>query len=251
MIVLRRILICMILLFPSLSTYSVAADRLEVEIRSTILNIREIMSTKSPVVGVLNQGDRLFVTTTDHQDWIRLDDGRGFISIHYVNALSRTPVAEFPDSETTLNTAEGSNQPGTEVNAIEAEAVTGDASDTSARLQGEECLPGASNTHPNVTSVSKTCRKNLQTLSYEACDLTFNITLSSTCNSESKVNIECSAHVLAKESDGTEYLDELNYQGKAGITGTSEKIRLTWFPARSSMQITQTVLHEDNCLIKP
>lgn len=250
MIVLRRILICMILLFPSLSLHAVAADRLEVEIRSTILNIREIMSTKSPVVGVLNRGDRLFVTTTGHQDWIRLDDGRGYISIHYVNVLTRTPVVELPDTAATADIIEKPGTSDTDSGIKEEETLLNGIGDTSTAQQAE-CIANSRNTRLNVNSVSKTCRKNLQTLSYEACDLTFNITLSSTCNSESKVNIECSAHVLAKESDGTEYLDELNYQGKAGITGTSEKIRLTWFPARSSMQITQTVLHEDNCLIKP
>jgi hypothetical protein len=63
MIIPHSFIIFMLLLITTQSYQLSAAERLEVEIRSTILNIRETKSTISSVVGMLNQGDRLTETT--------------------------------------------------------------------------------------------------------------------------------------------------------------------------------------------
>lgn len=100
MIIPRRFIILILFLLTTQPCQLSATERLQVEIRSTILNIRESRSTHSPVVGVLHKGERVTATTTDMPGWLNLDDGRGFISINYAAVLSRTPVLLAPPEET-------------------------------------------------------------------------------------------------------------------------------------------------------
>lgn len=305
-------------------TFSSAAERLEVRIRSTILNIRETTSTKSPIVDVLQQGELLTVTTTGLADWIKLDDGRGYISIHYVDVLTRTPVDESPaqiaekadqtaaSSVTGLpaDTAAESDLPAAEAaQAISAAIETADTgTDTSQDSQSEttpaapaspaiesspstpltstaaalesasvntetpvdgqlpdsntlpdiavapapatQCSPRADNTDMRITSVATTCRRNLKTLYYEACDVAFNLEFISRCDQKGSIDISCTAvaHMVdARQQSG---LTELTQEATIYLKdNTKARQKLVWMPATPNQQITDIQLRDKHCIL--
>ncbi|GGK63565.1 hypothetical protein [Amphritea balenae] len=312
MIVLRSIVFCMVLLISSQPVTLFAADRLEVEIRSTILNIRETMSTKSPVVGILNKGDRILVTTTGHQDWIQLEGAQGFISIHYVDVLSRTPIELSPaeaetaqpglvpvlapaiapvlvpvaqvvpvvdplpeqlnptPEEAVLPTGEviETKAPEADIKAanliselntefsseLNAELETGLDTDGITETQTQavrECQADSSNTQLTVDSLVKICRKNLQSLTYEACEFQFSLKIQSSCNNNSEINIECSAQAFSTDKNNIERATELSNRHKLNSSESAFKVTLRWFPGDPDLKINKIVLQEDNCLIIP
>ena len=311
MIVLRSIVFCMVLLISSQPVTLFAADRLEVEIRSTILNIRETMSTKSPVVGILNKGDRILVTTTGHQDWIQLEGAQGFISIHYVDVLSRTPIELSPaeaetaqpglvpvlapalapvlvpvaqvvpvvdplpeqinptPAEVALPTGEVIETKAPEADIKAANLISELNTEFSSELNAEldtaldtgsitepqtqaarECQADSSNTQLTVDSLAKTCRKNLQSLTYEACEFQFSLKTQSSCNN-SEVNIECSAQAFSTDQNNIERVTELSNRHTIDSSENDFKVTLRWFPGDSDLKINKIVLQEDNCLINP
>ncbi len=235
MILLRSFIICMLFLITTQSSPLSAADRLEVEIRSSILNIREIRSTSSPVIGILNRGDRLTVTTTDMRDWLNLDDGRGFISINYVNVLSRTPVLLTPPEESeSLAKTQLSRPPSSPVSGLAVNIA---------------CSPDKTNSQLQIKSSSKTCRKNLSTLGYESCQLLFNLTLTSVCQDHKQLKAVCSATALATDHQNNQNLYELT-QTRVISSSTSEtSILLEWFPVSESTVVQKIDLSDGQCKI--
>lgn len=237
MIIARSFIIFMLLVITTQSYQLSAAERLEVEIRSTILNIRETRSTISPVVGVLNQGDRLTATTTDLRDWLNLDDGRGFISINYVYVLSRTPVLLAPPEEVELQIP-----PATEANITRlSESLTKDAQQVCIQNKVDKPLP--------IDSSSKTCRKNLNTLGYESCQLLFKLSLTNNCNDSEQLRVVCSATALATDSQKNQALYELTNTRIVSSSVTETTILLEWFPAAESAAIQKIELSKGQCEI--
>lgn len=237
MIIARSFIIFMLLVITTQSYQLSAAERLEVEIRSTILNIRETRSTISPVVGVLNQGDRLTATTTDLRDWLNLDDGRGFISINYVYVLSRTPVLLAPPEEVELQIP-----PATEATITRlSESLTKDAQQVCIQNKVDKPLP--------IDSSSKTCRKNLDTLGYESCQLLFKLSLTNNCNDSEELRVVCSATALTTDSQKNQALYELTNTRIVSSSVTETTILLEWFPAAESAAIQKIELSKGQCEI--
>lgn len=235
MIIPRSFIICMLLLITTQSYQLSAAERLEVEIRSTVLNIRETRSTISPVVGVLNQGDRLTATTTDMRDWLDLDDGRGFISINYVYVLSKTPVLLAPPEE-----VESQTPPPTEANITRLpESLTESAQ--------QVCIQNKINNQLPINSSSKTCRKNLNTLGYESCQLLFKLSLTNSCNDSEQLRVVCSATALTTDRQKNQVLYELTNTRVVSSSVTETTIILEWFPAAESTAIQKIELGKGQC----
>lgn len=230
MIILRSFIIFMLLLITTHSYPLLATERLEIEVRSTILNIRETRSTISSVVGVLHQGDRLTATTTDMRDWLNLDDGRGFISINYVNELSRTPVTLAPPEETEpqvlLSTAERN--------------ITENVQQVCGQDTINNLLP--------IDSSSKTCRKNLNTLGYESCQLQLKLTLTDSCSNSEPLRVVCSASALTTDSLNNQALYELTNTRIVSSSVNETTIVLEWFPAESTA-IQKIELSDSQCKI--
>lgn len=240
MIHLRSFIICMLFLITSQSSPLSAAERFEVEIRSSILNIREIRSTSSPVIGVLNRGDRLTVTTTDMRDWLNLDDGRGFISINYVNVLSRTPVLLAPLEESeSLAKTQLSRPPNSPVSGL---------ADNIADSPLTACSPDKTDSQLQLKSSSRTCRKNLSTLGYESCELVLNLSLTRACSSK-QLKVTCSANALAINSQQNQNLYELTKTLLIDSSTTETSILLEWFPAAESTTIQKINLSDGQCKI--
>ncbi|MBN0988461.1 SH3 domain-containing protein [Amphritea pacifica] len=279
MTVLRRLIICSILMISSLPQTLSATERLEIVVRSTILNIRESRSTHSPVVGVLSEGDRLTVTTTDMRDWIRLDDGRGFISIHYVRVLSRTPVLLAPPEERSaqslippaesLRTAFTSSPeipvvdsldrsqsednliaPTTGATAQES-PIPASPGDTAAHNPSPDTTGKQQKTRVTVESVSKTCRKNLHTSGYEFCQLLFKLKLSAEQNSAQRVKITCAAEALASNDQNNQILYELTNTRSVSSSLSSTSIIVDWSPANEQNAIRHVALKEGVCTAMP
>ncbi|SEQ27069.1 SH3 domain-containing protein [Amphritea atlantica] len=275
MTVLRRLIICTILMISSLPQTLSATERLEVMVRSTILNIRESRSTHSPVVGVLSEGDRLTVTTTDMRDWIRLDDGRGFISIHYVRVLSRTPVLLAPPEERSAQSLAPSAEPLRTAFTSSPETAAVDSLDhsqpedeliaptTGATAQESpiQASPGDSTAHNlkvdtanqllkasvTVESVSKTCRKNLHTSGYEFCQLLFKLKLSAEQNSAQQIKITCAAEALASNDQNNQILYELTNTRSVSSSLSNTSIIVDWSPANEQSAIRHVALKEGVC----
>ncbi|WP_428034271.1 SH3 domain-containing protein [Amphritea sp.] len=271
MIVQRISIFCLLLLSLILPQSIYAAERLEVEIRSTVLNIRETRSTHSPVVGVLNAGDRLTVTTTDQRDWVHLDDGRGFISIHYVNVLSRTPVLLAPpeeQSETetqahrpepalipvnmeTANTTDGiAYQPSATATDIESTPQSLSAQSNTA---DDQAIPGHVDNGVDIESVSKTCRKNLHTAAYEFCQLLFKLRLPEDLDAYLNLNqqssITCSATALVTNKDNIQTLYELSNTRQISQSLSNTSVIVEWSPASESAEAAHVALKAGRCLI--
>lgn len=250
--------LCLLCLLITYTESALAIERLEVEIRSNILNIRQTTSTKSPVVDALNAGDRLTVTTTDLPDWIKLDDGRGFISIHYVNVLSRTPVFQSPAEQRESS----SDQPKSDSDKISKKSTVLSAPQT--EVQGtnaiamdktppkpQSCITNIENTQLQLENQSKTCRKNLQTMGYESCELMFNLVLSSSCNQAATADISCSANVRSESTQqGLKEQAELSISGPVRFSenGTSSLL-LNWNPTTPEIPVTQVQLNNGRCQI--
>ncbi|MEH6579533.1 MAG: SH3 domain-containing protein [Amphritea sp.] len=221
-----------IILIAALTGYAAAADRLEIEVRSNILNIRETASTKSPIIEALKKSDRLSVTTTNQSDWIRLDDGRGFISIHYVNILSRTPVIKSP-----AESAEQAPEETAKITTLTAQTL---------------CQADTANTQLQLTAQSKTCRKNMQTLGYEGCELLFNITLNSSCSEHSQLEIQCQANVISTPRGSADKIKtELSISSLVSLTETTATSQLLrWSPEKSKTPITRVTLSNAGCFLR-
>lgn len=296
-----------------------AADRLEVRIRSNILNIRETTSTKSPIVDVLQQGEVITVTTTGLADWIRLDDGRGYISIHYVDVLNRTPVIESPaeaaehsspaqpdqaaeptaavtqttpeppvpaaPQPATDTPASNSTTPATDTSApapiappapapapapanasepststVEspvspADRVTSTAPSDAAPQKptpqpAPVCAVTADTTELYTISVATTCRRNLKTLFYEACEVTFNLEFISSCDQPGELNIRCSAVAQTADINRRESLVELSQEATIFLKEkTKVRQKLIWMPTGSGQQINDIQLREKQCTL--
>ncbi len=240
MILLRSFIICMLFLITTQSSQLSAAERLEVEIRSSILNIREIRSTSSPVIEVLNRGDRLTVTTTDMRDWLNLDDGRGFISINYVNVLSRTPVLLAPTEEDKSL----ANKP----LSLPTKAPDIGLAENNTDIPLLACNPNKTDSQLQIKSSTKTCRKNLSTLGYESCQLLFNLTLTRACSSK-PLKVTCSANALAINSQLNQNLYELTNTFLIDSSTTETSILLEWFPVAESTTIQKINLSDGQCKI--
>ncbi|BBB24784.1 SH3 domain-containing protein [Amphritea japonica] len=240
MILLRSFIIFMLFLITTQPYQLSAAERLEVEVGSTILNIREIRSTSSPVIGVLNQGDRLTVTTTDMRDWLDLDDGRGFISINYVNVLSRTPVLLAPPEEESIAKTQLS---------LPAKALVTGLTENNTDLPLPACSPQNTDYQLQIKSSSKTCRKNLSTLGYESCQLVLNLSLTSACINSEQLKITCSATALAINSQNNQNLYELTNTRLINNSVTDTSILLDWLPISESTAIQKISLSDGQCRI--
>ncbi len=312
-------LLCLLsCLFSLLSSSAFAAtERLEVRIRSTILNIRETTSTKSPIVDVLKQGDVITVTTTGLPDWIRLDDSRGYISIHYVDVLSRTPVIESPaeiaertalQPEPAPITEEPAKTPTPEPSVAtipveasepdtpkaqtpesrtpelvtEATATTEVSPPQETPLQPEPesttelsepqqqsltnhqaqqpdvvtpdtppvCSVSSANSEMTVSSIATTCRKNLKTLYYEACEIAFNLEFISSCDQAGEVSVTCSATVQTTNINQTDKVAELQQEATIYMKDkASSRQKLLWMPATAQQQITDIQLRQKLCVL--
>ncbi|MCV6613282.1 MAG: SH3 domain-containing protein [Amphritea sp.] len=314
-------LLCLLSCLLSLISSSAfaATERLEVRIRSTILNIRETTSTKSPIIDVLQQGDVITVTTTGLPDWIRLDDGRGYISIHYVDVLSRTPVIESPaeiaertarQPEPAPITEEPAKAPTPEpsvattpVEASEPEALNAQAQTPESQaaeliteetattevsppqetpLQAEPesttelsaplqqsltdnqaqqpdvvtpdtpavCSVSSANSEMTVSSIATTCRKNLKTLYYEACEVAFNLEFNSSCDQAGEVSVTCSATVQTTNINQTDKVAELQQEATIYLKEkASSRQKLLWMPATAQQQITDIQLRQKLCVL--
>ena len=253
----RFIIVLLLLLSSALPRFLCAAERLEVEIRSNILNIRELRSTNSPVVGSLRKGDRLTVTTTDQRDWIRLDDGRGFISIHYVNVLSRTPVPQVPEPEAPADYQPPSLPPAQGLTTTRLDAPSAmdaltpvDSAQTEPLIEPIQDQTNADNDKPepgmiDIKSVSKTCRKNLRTSEYESCQLLFTLQLAD--RAAPTTNITCSAEALATAKDKTQTLYELTSTRSVSQTVSETSVIVEWSPAPESAGVTRMALKAGLC----
>lgn len=296
-------LICFLsCLLSALSTAALAAtERLEVRIRSTILNIRETTSTQSPIVDVLQQGEQLTVTTTGLADWIRLDDGRGYISIHYVDVLSRTPVVVSPaeaeqqappplpdkpvrdaaavasgpisevapepappvaEPDTTAadeaSVAATASEPEVPQNTAAPQALNTPEAPQAAPSTGSidphsltgqtGCEANAENTELRISSIATTCRKNLKTLYYEACDVTFNLEFISSCSTAGNLMLTCTAVAQTASLSQPEALEELQQEATIYLKEkASSRQKLLWMPASAEQQITDIQLRQKHC----
>ncbi|WP_299197257.1 SH3 domain-containing protein [uncultured Amphritea sp.] len=272
MTALRFFVTCLVLLSSALPQSLCAAERLEVEIRSTILNIREFRSTDSPVVGVVSEGDRLTVTTTDQRDWVRLDDGRGFISIHYVNVLSRTPVLLAPPEEAKVQTK--TNAQALTTVRLEGADVTDNTSYLTTAIEtelepAEEPVPDQASTADespalksvdhsvDIESVSKTCRKNLHTLEYEFCQLLFKLklpdnpdaNLNADPGADQQLKITCSAQALATDKDKIQTLYELSNTRSVSRSVSNTSVIVEWSPATKSAETLHMALKAGQCRV--
>ncbi|WP_432471606.1 SH3 domain-containing protein [Amphritea sp. HPY] len=238
----------LLLLLAVLSGSAAAADRLEVEIRPSVLNVRQTTSTTSPVVEVLQQGERLTVTTTGLQDWIKLDDKRGFISIHYVNVLSRTPVLQSPAEQ---SFDQSSSKPATTVTP-EAETSEPEVPEVPITIKNTDtpalCSANHNNTRIELIGQSKTCRKNLQTMGYESCDILLNFFLNSECTTPSRVNVQCTANIVSQGTGPVQTQAELGIQKLISITESgASTLRLSWAPKDPDSPVTQVQLSDGEC----
>lgn len=230
MILQRRFIIFMLLLITTQPSQLSAAERLEVEIRSTILNIRETRSTHSNIVGVLHKGDRITATTTDMRDWLNLDDGRGFISINYASVLSRTPVLLAPPEETQSQVS-----PPVKVTISRSPGLI----ETTEQFCSNNKLP--------IKASSKTCRKNLSTLGYESCQLLFKLALKDNCKSGDSIKIICSASALATDNLNNQTSYELSNTHIVSRSVSEITMLLEWFPATKSAAIQGIELSDGQC----
>lgn len=253
---LNKTALCLLYLLAFLSGPATAADRLEVEIRPSVLNVRQTTSTTSPVVAVLQQGERITVTTTGLQDWIKLDDRRGFISIHYVNVLSRTPVLQSPaeqiidQSNSKQATPEAEVIPETETSELAGESVAIKRAYVPAKSADVPALCSANrnNTQIELTGQSKTCRKNLLTMGYESCEILLNFSLNSECTTPSRINVQCTANIVSQGTGLIQKQTELSIQKLIPVTesGTSS-LRLSWAPQDPDVPVSQIQISDGNC----
>lgn len=224
------IMLCLLLLSIGLPQTVLSAERLDVEIRSTVLNIRQSRSTDSPVVGILHKGERLSVITTDERDWVLLEDNRGFISIHYVNILSRSPT----EAEIALSTTTEPDQ----------------ATQTTSTTLVDSHIPASTpltNSQPLIIhSVSKTCRKNLQTQGYELCQLMFKLRLTERNNTSETAKITCYAEALTTDNRNIEKRYELSNTRTVNSATSDTQVILEWFPAIEPV-VMQIILREGTC----
>lgn len=248
---LYKMALCLLFLLTFFCRPAVGNERLEVEIRSSILNVRQTTSTKSPVVEVLQQGDQLFVTTTGLQDWIKLDDNRGFISIHYVNVLSRTPL---PQPEIPTATMLEINKALSPIEYAESPQLleTAEAIKNTAMPEKVEiptlCTADQNNTRIELKGQSKICRKNLQTMGYESCEIIFNFNVSTSCTEPSQINVQCAANVVSQETGELQKQTELSIQELIPITESlTSSLRLNWTPDDPESPVTQVQLSEGKC----
>ena len=293
-------LLCLLgCVFSLLSSVAFAAtERLEVQIRSTILNIRETTSTQSPIVDALQQGDIITVTTTGLADWIRLDDGRGYISIHYVDVLSRTPVIESPaeiqeraarqatqqpiDTVPATSSVESVVPPAPEAQplqsparqtaapepepqqALEQTATAESSQPVTERTITEQpeliapepaeapktCTVGPDNSDLQISSIATTCRKNLKTLYYEACEVAFNLEFNSSCEQAGDISVTCSAVAQTTNLNQVEEVAELHQEATIYLKeSASSRQKLLWMPASPQQQITDIQLRQKHCIL--
>ncbi|MDO6565309.1 SH3 domain-containing protein [Amphritea sp. 1_MG-2023] len=255
---LKPIVILAFLLSAILPRLAISTEQLDVEIRSTILNIRAIRSTDSPVVGVLYKGEQLKVTTTDMRDWIRLDDGRGFISIHYVDVLSRQPlpsIQNLTDRDTSLN--KPTLTPAAALESFEEDRLSPQQhhrpQTDNAVIQ--PAVATISGSPLKIEAISKTCRKNVTTQHYEFCQLDFELRLSQPITTNQSINrstnqpnkIICYADALTTNTQGLHKRYELSKTRLISHSASTHHVTVEWFPTTEQALIKQLILREGVC----